>query len=249
MAQTYDVDKMVKGGYGGGGYSVNYYASSTQFGAGSGGGQTAVKFLQNDLWHRVIVSGGGGGSDNVDVGAFMSGDDGSGGAGGGLVAQIYWVDGQYITTKPANSTFGFTFGSGESAQATKSKNENGVQTALGGYDKSGAGSGWFGGFASHHGNGGSGGGSSWALSMDAEIPTDFIPAKGPFFDQPDSKKYFFSLNDGFIFTDVKSFPGIREGNGRLVITVLQFVEKPSLRSNCYWKFGYEILFIQLISQA
>ncbi|EAY06540.1 hypothetical protein TVAG_358300 [Trichomonas vaginalis G3] len=179
----------------------------------------------------------------------MGDDDGSGGAGGGLVAQTYWSNGHYIFSNPANSTFGFTFGSGESAQEIKSKSDYGVKVATGGRDRSGAGSGWFGGFASQFGNAGSGGGSSWALSMDAEIPKGNIPAKGPFYDQPDSKKYFFSLSDGFIFTDVKSFPGIREGNGRLVITILQLIEKPSLRSICYLKFGFDILFIQLISQT
>ena len=48
---------MVPGGYVGGGSSSGWYT-----GTGSGGGQTAVKFVNNDLFHRVIVSGGGGGT-------------------------------------------------------------------------------------------------------------------------------------------------------------------------------------------
>ena len=73
------LQNMIKGGYGGGGFASNCYAFS-----GSGGGQTAVKFHKNDLWHRVIVAGAGGGSDNYqtnDPNNELS-DDGSGGAGG-----------------------------------------------------------------------------------------------------------------------------------------------------------------------
>ncbi|EAY13860.1 hypothetical protein TVAG_044210 [Trichomonas vaginalis G3] len=116
---------MVKGGYGGGGNAFNFYSSSTDYGSGSGGGQTAVKFFSNDLWHRVIVAGAGGGSDNSYTYPNMV-DDGSGGSGGGLTAQGCWINGALKSDKLANSTFGFTFGSGESAQEKGSKNPNGI---------------------------------------------------------------------------------------------------------------------------
>ncbi|EAY08788.1 hypothetical protein TVAG_188750 [Trichomonas vaginalis G3] len=48
---SFDRNDMIKGGYGGGGYAFNYYDGGDADGAGSGGGQTAVKFLANDLWH------------------------------------------------------------------------------------------------------------------------------------------------------------------------------------------------------
>ena len=74
---------MQPGGYGGGGSSSNYPR-----GTGSGGGQTAVKFIENDLWHRVLVSGAGGGcDDNTD-------DDSSGGSGGNLTAQSWFLFGK-----------------------------------------------------------------------------------------------------------------------------------------------------------
>ena len=107
----------------------------------------------------MIVSGAGGGSDNDHISTtFKGNDDGSGGAGGGFVAQGYWLNGQYQDKRLANSTFGFTFGSGESAQAIKSLNKLGVQNADGGHDRAGAGAGWFGGFSGQNGNAGAGGG-------------------------------------------------------------------------------------------
>ncbi|EAY19621.1 hypothetical protein TVAG_228840 [Trichomonas vaginalis G3] len=79
---------MIKGGYGGGGNAFSFYADDGNYGSGSGGGQTAVKFVSNDLWHRVIVAGAGGGSDNYFYAdSYNSYDDGSGGSGGGLTAQ------------------------------------------------------------------------------------------------------------------------------------------------------------------
>ncbi|EAX88651.1 PE_PGRS protein, putative [Trichomonas vaginalis G3] len=238
---TYDCDKMVKGGYGGRGYASNFFDSYSNYGSGSGGGQTAVKFLSNDLWHRVIVAGAGGGSDNIY--SYGNTDDGSGGSGGDFTAQGFWVDGVLNSEKIANSTFGFTFGAGESAQQNGSKNPNGVQEARGASDKVGAGSGWFGGFSSHNGDGGSGGGSSWALSANAVIPQGNIDAKGSFFEENESHPYSFSLDDGYIFSDVKTYPGIWKGNGRLVITILDSIIYPSCVSINRSHFSYFLLFI------
>ena len=189
---------MIKGGYGGGGYATNYRGPRNTDGAGSGGGQTAVKFLSNDLWHRVIVAGAGGGSDNEHT--VGSEDDGSGGSGGGLTAQGYWINGVLKSDRLANSNFGFTFGFGESAQEFGSKNQNGVRNFGGSSDRAGAGSDWFGGFASHNGNGGSGGGSSWALSANAIIPQGKIEVRDSFYNLNDSRPYSFSLDDGYLFS-------------------------------------------------
>lgn len=142
-------ENMVPGGYGGRGSS-----SGDKTGTASGGGQTAVKFLNNTLYHLVIVSGGGGGSDDINA------NDGRGGSGGNLVAQGWWTESRYNGQYVANSSFGFTFGTGEAARFGASKNPNGVQNIYGLYDKCGTGGGWFGGFASLHYNGGCGGGSS-----------------------------------------------------------------------------------------
>lgn len=237
---------MIKGGYGGGGNTFNYWMSESNFGAGSGGGQTAVKFLQNDLWHRVIVSGAGGGSDNsIDNEVFNGTDDGSGGAGGGLVGQGYWMNGVYQSDRLANSTYGFTFGFGESAQKDRSLNPDGVIPAEGGYDRPGAGAGWFGGFAGQKGNAGSGGGSSWALCSDAIIPKGNIYANGTFYNETQNFPYAFKLTDGYVFRNVKTASGVWEGNGRLIITVLEnfLVLSCQLRSN--FKLIYDALFVIL----
>lgn len=213
----------VKGGYGGGGHATNWYFRDDFWGTGSGGGQTAVKFEQNDLWHRVIVSGAGGGSDNYSPVPFGNDDDGSGGAGGGLVAQGFWFNGKYDGNRVANSTFGFTFGSGETAQKDGSKNKKyGVPKGDGECDRAGAGSGWFGGFASHNGNAGAGGGSSWALTIDAKIPKGDIEAHDSLYKSLGKKKYAFTQKDKYLFHDVVDIPGIWSGNGKLIITVIEF---------------------------
>ncbi|KAI5522505.1 glycine-rich protein family, partial [Trichomonas vaginalis G3] len=189
----YYPSNMVKGGYGGGGWAANWYWQPGNNGAGSGGGQTAVMFLQNDLWHRVIVSGGGGGSDNCPAHQteFMGADDGSGGAGGGFTAQGFWINGELKSSHVANSTYGFSFGSGESAQKDGSKNQWGVKRGEMESDRPGSGSGWFGGFAGHHGDGGSGGGSSWVLSKNAVIPPGEIQAYDSFYNPIGKHPYAF----------------------------------------------------------
>ena len=94
-ADCFYKENMQPGGYGGGGSSSNYYQGESTDGTGSGGGQTAVKFIENDLWHRVLVSGGGGGSENRG-GTYRSTEDGSGGAGGNLNAQGYFLNGAFF---------------------------------------------------------------------------------------------------------------------------------------------------------
>ncbi|EAY22814.1 hypothetical protein TVAG_075610 [Trichomonas vaginalis G3] len=209
------------GGYGGGGSTPAHPS------IGSGGGQTAVKFIENDLWHRVIVAGSGGGADN-GVGDFLGKDDGSGGSGGGLIAQGWFENGVYKNDYLANSTFGFSFGYGEAAQLSGSKNVNGVHKYSSSSDKSGSGSGWFGGFASHDPNSGSGGGSSWVLSKDAIIPPGKIKATDDFFTPIGSREYEFSKAD-FLFTNVIHQAGIWEGNGRVIISIIQYEKCPTFK--------------------
>ena len=179
------------------------------------GGQTSVQFLENSLYHRVIVSGAGGGSDD------SAGDDSRGGSGGSLVAQGWWADRVYNGKYLANSSSGFTFGTGEAAQLYGSKNSKGVQIPYKQTDRCGAGGGWFGGFASHHCNGGCGGGSSWALTKDAYIPPGLIESRDEFYENNELRKYNFDLNSEYLFSEVEHIPGIWQGNGRLIITVLK----------------------------
>ncbi|KAI5505953.1 glycine-rich protein family [Trichomonas vaginalis G3] len=188
--ENFQKENMQPGGYGGGGSSSNYFR-----GTGSGGGQTTVKFIENDLWHRVLVSGAGGGCDDYNA------DDGSGGAGGNLVAQGWFFNGNYVENYLANSTFGFSFGQGEAARYGSTKHPHAVPTSTN-TDIGGAGGGWFGGFSSQSGSGGAGGGSSFALTKDAIIPQGNISAYDEFYNLIDSKPYSFNLNSEFLFKDV-----------------------------------------------
>ncbi|KAI5508118.1 glycine-rich protein family, partial [Trichomonas vaginalis G3] len=220
--RCYIQENMVAGGYGGGGYAANWYRNEVDNGSGSGGGQTCVKFEKNDLWHRVIVSGGGGGSDNsASVNTeFRGPDDGSGGSGGGIISQGYWVDGKYNGERLANSSFGFSFGYGESARQYSSLHEHGVKSADGTSDRPGAGAGWFGGFAGLNRNGGSGGGSSWALTKALDYPSGNITVYDSFYKNIGSQPYAFNSSDGYFFNDIRNYAGIWEGNGQLILTIL-----------------------------
>ncbi|EAX92445.1 hypothetical protein TVAG_327540 [Trichomonas vaginalis G3] len=222
IENCYLKENMVPGGYGGGGRS-----SGDTFGTAIGGGQTSVQFLENTLYHRVIVSGAGGGADDYQQ------SDARGGSGGGLVAQGWWTkfvyNGQYL----ANSSFGFTFGSGEAARLGPSKNPKGVQNPSGYADKCGGGGGWFGGFSSLHNIGGCGGGSSWVLTKSAYIPPDPIESRDEFYEIIETRKYNFDQNSGYLFYDVIHIPGIWQGNGRLVITV---IEASSINS-CFCRYN------------
>ncbi|EAY05343.1 hypothetical protein TVAG_153770 [Trichomonas vaginalis G3] len=219
----FDRSRYSPGGYGGGGSAPPHDS------VGTGGGQTAVKFQQNDVWHRVIVAGSGGGCDN-NVGNFLGEDDGSGGSGGGLTAQGWFENGKYKDSYLANSTFGFSFGSGEAAQLSGSLNAHGVHKYSIYSDKPGSGSGWFGGFASQDPASGSGGGSSWALSKDAIIPKGKINATDDFYSLIGSSEYAFSKYD-YLFSNVIHQAGIWEGNGRLIISVIEY--QPCRTYKCY----------------
>ena len=150
------------------------------------------------------------------------------------------------TTRSATSTFGFTFGSGESARKEGSLHPSGQKIVTYETDRSGAGSGWFGGFAGHNGNSGSGGGSSWILSADAIFPTGNISAQGSFFNETESNPYYFKLSDGYVFSDVKTYPGIWVGNGRLVITILDSLDCQSCLFVSRLQLTYEPLFILIL---
>ena len=214
-ADYYYVDsKMLKGGYNGGGKGVDYPT-----GASSGGGATDFRLLENDLWHRILVAGGGGGSDNL-AGDFRGRDDGSGGAGGGKTAQGFWVNGVYNNKYIANQTMGFSFGYGESATEYGSKNNNGFPDVGGADDRAGSGSGWFGGFASHNGNAGAGGGSSFAFTADAEIIDGDISAYDSSYNFIKKQPYAFDkiIHSKYIVSNAKFLQGIWDGNGKAIIT-------------------------------
>lgn len=99
--------------------------------------------------------------------------------------------GTYYNNLVANSTFGFSFGYGESGQFEKSKHPNSNINAYGSSDHVGAGGGWFGGFSSQHQNGGAGGGSSFILTKNSIIPQNDIYVYDSFYNFIDKKTILF----------------------------------------------------------
>lgn len=99
-----------------------------------------------DMNDRLLVAGGGGGSDAVG-GTLNGAGDGRGGKGGGTEGEDGYTNGQA------------TYLNG-GAKATSGHNRGIGQDGVAG-NAGGGGSGWFGGFAGHDGNSGGGGGSSY----------------------------------------------------------------------------------------
>ena len=225
-----------KGGYNGGAKGSAYYSSNHDFdGSSSGGGATDIRLEKDDYWHRIIVAGGGGGTDNyAPDNVYMGGDDGRGGAGGGLIAQGFWIDGVYCDDYVATQTSGFSFGNGEAAQKEGSLSPFGKKTYSGNSDRAGAGGGWFGGFSSHDGNGGASGGSSFAFTDDTYVTNEKINVYDEYYNLVGSDYYAFYNNSRyFSIVDPVFVSGIRQGNGKAIITYYPYDEKcPYLSYNC-----------------
>ena len=197
-----------KGGYNGGGDALY----SSQFGASSGGGSTDIKFEVNDLYHRVLVAGGGGGIDNAQ---------GTGGSGGYEDAQGYWIESNYHSTPIASQLYGFSFGQGESA-GSKTSHPN--STSAGNSDDVGAaGGGWFGGFCSGSNGGGAGGGSSFILTKTAKIPEGKIKRHTGRYVFIEEKEYAF-IERKYSFDNVQHANGIWGGNGQVRITLIKSIK-------------------------
>ena len=215
--QAYLDKNRPKGGFNGGGKAASYIGKYS--GAGSGGGATDIRILENDLFHRVVVAGGGGGTDNYDPDLIEShSDDGSGGAGGNMIAQGFWIKGEYNGNHLATQTYGFSFGNGEAPQKSGSKHVNGSNINPENSDVAGAGGGWYGGFASNSGSGGAGGGSSFVLTKTATLPSNPIKVYDDMYNEIDEGNYFFTVDSIYTLTRPVFVSGIWSGNGRVIIT-------------------------------
>ena len=225
-ANNYEDENRPKGGFNGGGKGLNYYLPSnpSECGSSGGGGATDMRIEVNDLFHRVIVAGGGGGSDNQDDNSQVE-DDGSGGSGGGLSAQGYWDAGIYIDQYVADQSHGFSFGNGEAAQQYHSLSSEGNTQTDNDHptwsDRAGAGGGWYGGFASHRGTAGAGGGSSFALTKNSEIPSHEIQVYDEYYEKLEKDYYAFDINSEYLIESAVFVQGIWYGNGKIKITILR----------------------------
>lgn len=152
------------GGWNGGGSKNDEYS-----GGSSGGGATDVSLYwsgANTSWNnsyhlysRIMVAGGGGGSDDTDMaGDKGSWNDGSGGHGGGVNGTAGAQDGSY-TFGGGSQSGGAGFGYGGS-----SDND----------DAGAGGGGWYGGYASSSVEGGGGGGSGYILTASSYKPSGYM---------------------------------------------------------------------------
>jgi hypothetical protein len=229
-------ENMIKGGYNGGGDASNYFVSDSNYGSGSGGGATDIRIGTNDLFHRVLVAGGGGGSDNKG-GIYRGADDGTGGAGGNLIAQGYYLDGVYKSNQLATQESGHSFGNGAS-----------VTYKSGSSDKAGAGGGWYGGYSSQHNNGGAGGGSSFALTRNCEISNEEIIVKDGNGVEKERGYYAFITKSDYTFEYVTMYSGIWEGDGKAVITLIStFQFNKTLNKVSNFLSFHIFIFISLLS--
>lgn len=195
----------IPGGYGGGGYGMQHNYIS--YWGASGGGRTALMMLEDDIFHPILVSGAGGGS------------DGRGGAGGGLIGQGYWEQRYgYFSNSETNESHFFTYGSGESIKIGTSSHPQGSRRNVeSSSDFCGAGAGWYGGFASFYDGAGCAGGTSFALTSNATIPEN-MTVHDTFYSNPVTSTYAFTRNSAYLMHNIIHARGIWIGNGMFRIT-------------------------------
>ena len=179
-------------------------ASSSIVNKTGGGGGTDIRAEVNDWFHRILVAGGGGGSDGI------TDPDGFGASGGGFETEGYWIEGTLDTSKRSTQTDGFSFGQGEA----------GIVKETGRLDIAGSGGGWFGGYSSQNYNGGGGAGSSFVLTHTAVLPTDEIPVLNDIGEEVNRSSYAFDTNSSFVMYDPVLGEGVWMGDGKFILTIL-----------------------------
>lgn len=199
---------VIEGGHNGGG--------NGRFTAGSGGGATDFRVLNNSLFNRFLVAGGGGGSDNSISSDTSKYDDGSGGS-GGLPGQGMWHNGNYQPDLETNTTYGFSFGYGQNHDDS-SKSES-----------AGGGGGFFGGFTGIDGNAGASGGSSFALSYGVDIPEGEIEVTDGSGNFVEKGEYQLKNKREYYLTDVVYATGVWSGDGMARITLVSELSQCSCR--------------------
>ena len=186
-----------------------------------GGGATDIRVEKSDVFHRILVAGGGGGGDDLYE---IDNNDGKGGPGGGLVAGG-WESNEQNRIPIANQMTGFSFGRGEAPLTAGSAHKDGIPPHKTlqldeKYDIGGGGGGWFGGFTSQRWNEGAGGGSSFALTKSAQVPTEQICEHTDLYEEIKCDYYAYIDDRRYHFTDVTLDRGVWYGDGFIDITIL-----------------------------
>ena len=221
----------VNGGYNGGGYNSdtrNDYFKST------GGGSTDIRLDVNNLYHRIIVAGGGGGANGATSGGAANGGVG-GGLSGGKSPGHYSFGGDYSGSDGNGGTQeeGGLTGIKIASEINTASQINGTFGNGGNVEGSNAmagpgGGGWYGGAAGCSHGGAGGGGSGFVLN---ESTAAYAPSSYSFTDARED----FLMNcttlkgsETFLSPDNQLVTG-NNGNGYARITKLGSIKKPSTR--------------------
>ena len=220
--------------YNGGGSGRTYDGDIYE--ACSGGGASDVRISVNDVYHRVIVAGAGGG-----YGRYYETVK-AGGVGGGLAGERGVIgyecgyggyQGNQTEGGKGNRTYSNgTFGQGGNASS---------------WDGGGGGGGWFGGAAGQGCIDAGGGGSGFVLTKQTYSYAKEIPN--------------YALNKNYFLTNAKTYTGNEEqrgfktlspqtgnaGNGKAKITFLHFVSIQSCAS-CNHRKMFPLVIVFIISQ-
>ena len=208
-------NRVVIGGFNGGGNGYNrYYDEIYTYGQGGGGG-TDIRIGQDSLYARVIVAGGGGGSASVDALTTKYGGGTTGGA----------PNSSYAGTQTTGGSAGNigTFGKGGSV-TTSGENYK--------YSSGGGGGGWYGGgAASRYNNSNDGfrdcnGGGSGFVWTGSNAPSGYL--LGAEYYLTNAKTI--AGNTSFAGPSGTAEKGHR-GNGYARITVIESYGKPETPSN------------------
>lgn len=213
------------GGYNGGGSSISGDAVN---GAGSGGGATDFRVINNSLFTRILVAGGGGGPDNP-IGTFGSTDDGTGGA-GGLPGLGYFNNGVYNESSEVTTLNGYSFGYG-------------MSSSLSGAEIPGAGGGFFGGYAPSGTNAGASGGSSFALNEEIPVPRNLITVRASNGTVLEKGYYTLSQTGPYSLRDPVFITGANFGNGYARITIFETFDLFGRCSDSYCRGIVSYIFI------
>jgi hypothetical protein len=147
-----------------GGFNSGNGTTKTNTGTATGGGGASdVRVLTNDVFHRIIVAGGGGGQGN---------STGTGGHGGGLTGQNGQGTSINIGIAGTQTSAGVYPGGSDSKPAAFGEGSDGPAGTTGGQ----GGGGWYGGSFGTRTNGGGAGGSGYVLTSTSYTPTGYFSA-------------------------------------------------------------------------
>ena len=220
-------EREVRGSFNGGGPGKTSETDGI-YRACSGGGATDVRIRKNDVYHRVIVAGAGGGFGNHSN-KLMNGGFGGGLEGGN--GEI-WNSDCGRSSKPGTQ---YEYGHGVCDISNGTFGQGGSAFS---WDGGGGGGGWYGGSAGQGCIDAGGGGSGFVLT-----PQTYQYAK---------KIPYYALNKNYFLSNAKTFGGNETqkgnlGNGKAKITLLISVSMPTCSIVRQYKI-FALTFVFIVSK-